>query len=68
MQRPQHLQKVNFYLLCDFFGDRMFNLESGVHLYEVVFAVFIHQELHSSCVLVSNLQQEKITREQFYSS
>lgn len=68
MQRLQHLQKVNFYSLCDFFGDRMFNLQSGVHLYEVVFAVFIHQELHSSCILVSNLQQEKITREQFYSS
>lgn len=43
-------------LLCDFFSDRMFNLEPRVDLYEVVFAVFIHQELHGSCILVPDLQ------------
>lgn len=47
------------YLLSDFFGDRVFNLESRVDLDEVVFAVSVHQELHGPCVLVANLQTKK---------
>lgn len=46
------------YLLSDFFGDRVFNLESRVHFNEVVFAVPVHQELHGASVLVADLQQK----------
>lgn len=46
------------YLLSDFLGDRVFNLESRVDFDEVVFAMFVHQELHGPCILVAHLQQE----------
>lgn len=53
------------YLLCDFFGDRVFNLESGVDFDEVVLAVFVHQELHGAGVLVAHLQQNNTAGKQF---
>lgn len=57
---PIRTRRVNIcYLLCDFFRDRVFNLESRVDLNEVVFAMFVHQELHSPCVLVAHLQEKK---------
>lgn len=43
------------YLLSDFLCDRVLNLESGVDFDEVVFAMFVHQELHRPRVLVPNL-------------
>lgn len=50
------------YLLGDFFRDRVFNLESGVDLDEVVLAMFVHQELHGAGVLIANLQQNGTAR------
>lgn len=47
------------YLLSDFFGDCVFNLESGIDFNKEVFAVFVHQELHGSRILVSHLQQKE---------
>lgn len=44
------------YSLGDFFGDRVLHLESGVDFDEVVFAMFVHQELHGASVLVAHLQ------------
>ena len=56
------------YLLCDFFGDRVFNLESRVDLDEVVLAVSVHQELHGARVLVANLQSKRKESSSFYNS
>ena len=56
------------YSLCDFFGDRMFNLESRVDFDEVVLAVFVHQELHSAGVLVAHLQKNNTAGKQFFIS
>lgn len=44
------------YSLCDFFGDRVLDLEAGVDFDEVVFAVLVHQEFHGAGVLVAHLQ------------
>ena len=52
-----HQPRVNMrYLLSDLLRDRVLDLESGVDLNEVVFPVFVHQELHGACVLVAHLQ------------
>ena len=57
---PEPPTRANIcYLLGDFFGDRVFNLESGVDFNEVVFAVLVHQELHGAGVLIAHLQQKK---------
>lgn len=53
-------RQVNIcHLLSDFLSDRVFDLESGVDFNEVVFSMFVHQKLHSPCVLVPHLQQTK---------
>lgn len=55
------------HLLGDFLGDRVFDLEPGVDLNEVVFSMFVHQELNGSRVLVSHLQDKDNNKTwQFY--
>lgn len=40
---------------CDLLWDRMFNLESCVHLHEIMFIwVKIENELNSTCIIISN--------------
>ena len=39
----------------DGFGDRMLDLDAGVHLDEVELAVFVHQELDGAGVLVADV-------------
>lgn len=51
-------------LLSDFLCDCVFDLESRVDLDEVVFPVFVHQELHGAGVLVADLRCTK--QELFY--
>lgn len=43
--------------LSDFLCNRMFHLQTGVHLDEVVFSMFVHQELHCASVLIVHLRK-----------
>lgn len=64
---PEPSAYVNICLLSDFFGDRVFNLESRVDFDEVVLAVFVHQEFHGASILIAHLQENNRAREQLYS-
>ena len=57
---PTHTHThTQVYSLCDFLCDCVLHLESGVDLDEVVFPVLVHQELHSSCILVAHLDRSR---------
>ncbi len=47
--------------LCDLLRNRVLHLQTGVDLDEVMFTVFIHQELHCACVLITDLREEMET-------